>query len=197
MAAGDQARRRFERDLHDGAQQRVVSLGLELREIEASIPAESQELCDRLAHVVAGLAGVSADLQEISRGIHPAILSKGGLGPAIKTLARRSAVPVDLDLNVDRRLPESVEVAAYYVVAEALTNVAKHAQASAVTICATVEDKLRLVITDDGVGGAVAGGGSGLIGLKDRVEALAGGLDVSSPAGSGTTLVVTIPLQAE
>jgi signal transduction histidine kinase len=194
VAAGDQARRRFERDLHDGAQQRVVSLGLELREIEASIPTESQELCERLAHVVAGLAGVSADLQEISRGIHPAILSKGGLGPAIKTLARRSAVPVDLDLHVDRRLPESVEVAAYYVVAEALTNVAKHAQASAVTICATVEDKLRLVITDDGVGGAVAGGGSGLIGLKDRVEALAGGLDVSSPAGSGTTLVVTIPL---
>jgi signal transduction histidine kinase len=197
VAAGDQARRRFERDLHDGAQQRVVSLGLELREIEASIPAESQELCDRLSHVVAGLAGVSADLQEISRGIHPAILSKGGLGPAIKTLARRSAVPVDLDLNVDRRLPVSVEVAAYYVVAEALTNVAKHAHASAVTICATVEDKLRLVITDDGVGGAVAGSGSGLIGLKDRVEALAGGLDVSSPAGSGTTLVVTIPLQTE
>jgi signal transduction histidine kinase len=197
VAAGDEARRRFERDLHDGAQQRVVSLGLELRAIETSIPTERQDLCDRLSHVVAGLAGVSAELQEISRGIHPAILSKGGLGPAIKTLARRSSVPVDLDLEVDRRLPESVEVAAYYVVAEALANVAKHAQASAVTIVATAEDKLRLVITDDGVGGAVAGGGSGLIGLKDRVEALAGSLDVSSPAGSGTTLVVTIPLHAE
>jgi signal transduction histidine kinase len=195
VTAGDQARRRFEHDLHDGAQQRVVSLGLELREIEAAIPTGHQDLCDRLSHVVAGLAGVSTDLQEISRGIHPAILSKGGRRPAIKTLARRSAVPVDLD--VDRRLPESVEVAAYYVVAKDLANVAKHAQASAVTICATVEDKLRLVITDDGVGGAVAGSGSGLIGLKDRVEALAGSLDVSSPAGSGTTLVVTIPLHAE
>ena len=131
VTAGDQARRRFERDLHDGAQQRVVSLGLELRAIEASIPQEYQELRDRLSHVVDGLAGVSADLQEISRGIHPAILSKGGLGPAIKTLARRSAVPVELELNVDCRMPESVEVAAYYVVAEALTNAAKHAQASA------------------------------------------------------------------
>jgi signal transduction histidine kinase len=197
VTAGDQVRRRFERDLHDGAQQRVVSLGLELRAIEASIPPEQHDLCDRLSHVVAGLAGVSTDLQEISRGIHPAILSKGGLGPAIKTLARRSAVPVDLDLDVDQRLPESVEVAAYYVVAEALTNVAKHAQASAVTVCATADNELRLVITDDGVGGAAAGGGSGLIGLKDRVEALAGDLDVFSPAGSGTTLVVTIPLHAE
>ena len=197
MTAGDQVRRRFERDLHDGAQQRVVSLGLELRAIEAALPAERQDLCDRMSRVVAGLSGVFADLQEISRGIHPAILSKGGLGPAIKTLARRSTVPVDLDLAIDGRLPESVEVAAYYVVAEALTNVAKHAHASAVTICASADDSLRLAITDDGVGGAGARGGSGLIGLKDRVEAIAGRLQVVSPAGNGTRLVVTIPLQAE
>ena len=197
VTAGDQVRRRFERDLHDGAQQRVVSLGLELRAIEASMPTERQDLSDRMSRVVAGLSGVFTDLQEISRGIHPAILSKGGLGPAIKTLARRSAVPVDLDLAVDRRLPEPVEVAAYYVVAESLTNVAKHAKASAVTICATAADELRLTITDDGVGGAAARGGSGLIGLKDRVEAIAGRLQVFSPAGSGTRLVVTIPLRAE
>jgi PAS domain S-box-containing protein len=198
VTAGDQARRRFERDLHDGAQQRIVSLGLELRAVEASIPAEHQQLREQLSNVVDGLVGVSTELQEISRGIHPAILSKGGLGPAIKTLARRSAIPVELDLNVDRRLPESVEVAAYYVVAEALTNAAKHAQASEVRVSADAGDcELHLTISDDGIGGAVAGTGSGLIGLKDRVEALAGRLGISSPTGSGTTLAVVIPLQCE
>src|SRR6478609_1404725 len=198
VTAGDQARRRFERDLHDGAQQRIVSLGLALRAVEASIPAEHQQLCDQVSNNVDGLVGVSTELQEISRGMHPAILSKGGLGPAIKTLARRSAVPVELDLNVDRRMPESVEVAAYYVVAEALTNAAKHAQASEVVVSAVAgDDELHLTISDNGIGGAVAGGGSGLIGLKDRVEALAGRLGISSPPGSGTTLNVVIPLQGE
>jgi signal transduction histidine kinase len=198
VTAGDQARRRFERDLHDGAQQGVISLGLKLRAVQASIPPEQQDLRDRLSDVVGGLARVSTELQEISRGIHPVILSTGGLGPAIKTLARRSAVPVALDLEVDRRMPESVEVAAYYVVAEALTNAAKHAQATEVRIQAIAEDdELRLTICDDGIGGAVAGNGSGLIGLRDRVEALAGHLDILSPAGSGTTLVAAIPLGAE
>jgi signal transduction histidine kinase len=198
VTAGDQARRRFERDLHDGAQQRVVSLGLELRAFEASIPPEQQDLRDRLSQLVVGLTGVSTELQEISRGIHPAILSKRGLGHAIKTLARRSAVPVTLDLEVDHQMPESVEVAAYYVVAEALTNAAKHSHASEISIRATAEDdELRLSISDDGIGGAVAGRGSGLIGLKDRVQALAGRLDISSPTGSGTTLAVAIPLDAE
>jgi signal transduction histidine kinase len=150
VTAGDQARRRFERDLHDGAQQHTVSLGLELRAVEASVPPEQQALRDRLSQVVAGLTGVSTELKEISRGIHPAILSKSGLGPAIKTLARRSAVPVTLDLEVDRRMPESVEVAAYFVVAEALTNAAKHSHASEVGIRATAEDdQLRLSISDD------------------------------------------------
>jgi PAS domain S-box-containing protein len=198
VTAGDQARRRFERDLHDGAQQRLVSLGLALRAVEAAVPPEHQELRSRLSSVVDGLVGVSTDLQEISRGIHPAILSKGGLGPAIKTLARRSAVPVELDLNVNRRLPESVEVAAYYVVAEALTNAAKHARASVVRIFAAASDvELHLKISDDGVGGAAAGAGSGLIGLKDRVEALAGRLSISSPIRVGTTLEVAIPLQCD
>jgi signal transduction histidine kinase len=198
VAASDQTRRRFERDLHDGAQQRIVSLGLQLRAAEAAVPEDHHELREQLSNVVDGLVGVSTELQEISRGMHPAILSKGGLGPAIKTLARRSAVPVELDLNVDRRLSESVEVAAYYVVAEALTNAAKHAQASVVTVSAAANDnELHLRIGDDGVGGAAAGGGSGLIGLKDRVEALSGRLGIISPAGSGTTLTVVIPLQSE
>jgi signal transduction histidine kinase len=198
VTAGDQARRRFERDLHDGAQQRIVSLGLALRAVEGAIPAEHPQLRDQLSTVVDGLVGVSTELREISRGIHPAILSKGGLGPAIKTLARRSAVPVELDLNVDRRMPESVEVAAYYVVAEALTNAAKHAQASEVAVRAVADDaELHLTISDDGIGGAVAGGGSGLIGLKDRVAALAGDLAISSPLGSGTTLTAVIPLNGE
>jgi PAS domain S-box-containing protein len=198
VAAADQARRRFERDLHDGAQQRIVSLGLELRAVQASVPAEHTELQDQMSHVVDGLAGLYADLQELSRGIHPAILSKGGLGPALRTLARRSAVPVVLDLDVGHRLPESVEVAAYYVVAEALTNAAKHASASEVTVrAAAVADELQLSVSDDGVGGAVSGGGSGLIGLKDRVEALSGRLEVTSPAGAGTTLSVRIPLRLD
>jgi signal transduction histidine kinase len=144
---------------------------------------------------VSGLTGVSADLQQISRGIHPAILSKGGLGPALKTLARRSAVPVDLDLSIDRRLPDSVEVGAYYVVAEALTNAAKHARASVVKVGVKAEGaNLRFSIRDDGIGGADAAKGSGLIGLTDRVEALGGTMAISSHTGRGTSLLVKIPL---
>ena len=197
VAAADQARRRFERDLHDGAQQRIVSLGLELRALEASVPEEPAELREQLAVIIDGLGHLHTDLQELSRGIHPAILSRGGLGPAIKTLARRSAVPVALDVDVDRRLPESVEVAAYYVVAEALTNAAKYAQATEVIVWARVTDaELALRIADDGIGGAAAGSGSGLIGLKDRVEALSGRLGLLSESGAGTTISVTIPLNA-
>jgi len=197
VTAADQARRRFERDLHDGAQQRIVSLGLELRALEASVPEETPELRAQLGEIIDGLGHLHTDLQELSRGIHPAILSRGGLGPAIKTLARRSTVPVSLDVDVDRRLPESVEVAAYYVVAEALTNAAKHAQAAEVTVWARLtEAELQLRIADDGVGGAGAGGGSGLIGLKDRVEALSGQLGLDSVSGVGTTITVTIPLAA-
>lgn len=192
VAAADEARRGFERDLHDGAQQRIVSLGLQLRALEASEHGSTREGIDR---AVADLMEIHEQLQEISRGIHPAILSRGGLGPAIKTLARRSAVPVALDADVDRRLAESIEVAAYYVVAEALTNTAKHAQASEVQLHASSDDvELRMTISDDGVGGATIGGGSGLIGLKDRVEAVSGRLEIVSAQGAGTTLHVTIPL---
>jgi signal transduction histidine kinase len=140
--------------------------------------------------------GVSAEVQEISRGIHPAILSKGGLGPALKTLARRSTVPVEVDLAVDRRLPESAEVAAYYVVAEALTNAAKHARASQVTVRVEAGDaNLHLAIRDDGIGGADSAKGSGLTGLIDRVEAVGGKMAVSSPPGCGTSMLVEIPVE--
>jgi len=194
VAAGDEARRRIERDLHDGAQQRLVSLGLKLRSAEASVPPELGSVREQLADIVDGLTGVSTDLQEISRGLHPAILSRGGLGPALKTLARRSSVPVELRLGVDQRLPDSVEVAAYYVVAESLTNAAKHAQASEVRVTVETDGPtVRLSIRDDGIGGADSGRGSGLTGLTDRVEALGGHLQMSSPIGSGTSLFATIP----
>ncbi|MGF6884834.1 signal transduction histidine kinase [Nocardia sp. GAS34] len=194
VAAADDARRRIERDLHDGAQQRLVSLGLELRSAEASVPTELDALRGQISHIVSGLTGVSEDLQEISRGIHPAILSKG-LGPALKTLARRSTVPVELDLHVDRRLPESAEVTAYYVAAEALTNSAKHAQASQVNARVEADRAtLRLSIRDDGIGGADICRGSGIVGLIDRVEALGGRMEIASPAGDGTSLLATIPL---
>jgi signal transduction histidine kinase len=196
VVAADEARRRFERNLHDGAQQRLVSLGLALRTAEASVPVDQGALQAQLAAIVRGLTGVSEDLQEISRGIHPAILSRGGLGPALKTLARRSTVPVVLQLFLARRLPESVEVAAYYFVSEALTNAAKHAQASEVYVDAEADGAyLRISIRDDGVGGADLVKGSGLIGLQDRVEALGGHMEIESPAGSGTSLMVKIPLE--
>jgi signal transduction histidine kinase len=195
VAAGDEARRRFERDLHDGAQQRLVSMGLKLRSAEASVPPDLGSVREQLAEIVDGLTGVFHDLQEISRGIHPAILSRGGLGPALRTLARRSSVPVELRLDVDQRLPDSVEVAAYYIVAESLTNAAKHAQASEVRVTVDTDGpNVRLSIRDDGIGGANSGRGSGLIGLRDRAEALGGHLQISSPTGSGTSLQATIPL---
>jgi signal transduction histidine kinase len=194
VTAADEARRRLERDLHDGAQQRLVAVGLQLSVAEDSVPAELDDLKQQLARIQAGLRGVSDDLREISRGIHPAILSRGGLGPALKTLARRSAVPVSLDFDIGRRLPESAEVAAYYVVAEALTNAAKYSQASEVRVHAHAEDaNLYLSIQDDGVGGADSRKGSGLIGLIDRVEAFGGHLKIVSPPDRGTALSVILP----
>src|ERR1700722_2270924 len=198
VAAADEGRRRLERDLHDGAQQRLIGLGLQARLAEGSVTARKAALKEQLGDVVSVLAGVSADLQEISRGIHPAILSNGGLGPALKTLARRSAIPVTLDLAFERRLQDSVEVAAYYVVSEALTNVAKHSRATQVAVSGHTNDHtLSLSIHDDGIGGADMGNGSGLVGLADRVEALGGRMRIKSPAGRGTSLEVTIPLDGK
>jgi signal transduction histidine kinase len=195
VAAADQARRRIERDLHDGIQQQLVSLALRLRMVETSVPAEPGDLREQLGRVGDGLARALADLREIARGIHPAILSEGGLEPALKALARRSAVPVELDVHIPERLPEPVEVAAYYVVSEALANTAKHARASFSQVEASVrEGVLHLSVRDDGVGGAADRSGSGLIGLTDRVEALGGSLRVESPPGHGTALIVHLPL---
>jgi signal transduction histidine kinase len=196
VAAADESRRRIERDLHDGTQQQLVSLMLELRMAEAAETSEVGELRAQLGRTAHGLRGVLEELQEISRGIHPAILSKGGLEPALRTLARRSALPVKLDLRAGRRLPEPVEVAAYYVVSEALANAAKHAQASAVHVELDAHDAaMRLAIRDDGAGGADPGHGSGLIGLSDRIQALGGTFHVASPAGRGTTLLIEIPAE--
>jgi signal transduction histidine kinase len=195
VAAADDARRHLQRDLHDGAQQRLVSLALELRTAEASVPPELRPLKEQISHVVTGLADTLQDLREIARGIRPAILSQG-LGPALKTLARRSAVPVELDLDFDRQVPEPAKVAAYYVVAEALTNTAKHARASKVDVRVDTEGtNLRLLIRDDGIGGADSRKGSGLTGLIDRVEAHGGQMKISSPIGRGTSLLVTIPIE--
>jgi signal transduction histidine kinase len=201
VVAADETRRRIERDLHDGLQQRLVSqrlvsLGLELRlaqsEVAAVAPASGQEL----SRVAEELNGAIDDLREISRGIHPAVLSEGGLGPALRTLARRSAVPVDLELAAEDRLPEPVEVAAYYVVSEALTNTTKHARASHARVTVQQRDSvLWLSVGDDGVGGAEPARGSGLIGLRDRVEALGGSIQVTSRSGEGTVIAVELPLR--
>ncbi|OBF29365.1 hypothetical protein A5724_25795 [Mycobacterium sp. ACS1612] len=195
VTAADETRRRIERDLHDGIQQRLVALALKLRLVESDVPADPPTLRNDLAALDIGLLEAVEELRELSRGIHPAILSKGGLGPALRSLSRRCAVPIELDVHVDGRLPENIEGAAYYVAAEALTNAAKHANASVVTLRAAVEDdRLVLTIHDDGVGGADPSGGSGLIGLTDRVEAVGGTLTVVSPRGDGTTLRAELPL---
>jgi signal transduction histidine kinase len=195
VATADETRRRIERDLHDGAQQRLVSLGLQLRAAQAAVPPELDELAAELDRVAAGLANALDELGEFARGIHPAILAESGLGAALRTLARRSAVPVELDMRTRGRLPEPVEVAAYYVASEALTNAAKHANASSVAVDVEVTDRvLRISVRDDGVGGADFAHGSGLVGLKDRVDALGGRISVESPPGAGTSLQVELPL---
>jgi signal transduction histidine kinase len=198
VAAADETRRRIERDLHDGTQQRLVSLGLAARIAETDVGAGQGELRAGLSRIATGLADAVAELQELSRGIHPAILSEGGLGPALRTLARRSAVPVDLDVTTTGRYPEPVENAAYYVATESLANAMKHAQASSVEISLTARPgSLLLSVRDDGVGGADPARGSGLAGLADRVEAVGGSIRVHGAAGAGTHITVELPLEYE
>jgi PAS domain S-box-containing protein len=195
IAAADETRRRIERDLHDGAQQQLVTLALGLRAAEGRIPADLEDLKTEVGRFAGRLTTVIEELREMSRGIHPAILTEGGLVPALEALALRSPVAVELDLRSERRLAQGIEAAGYYVVSEALTNAAKHAEASRVRVDLGVEDEtLHLSILDDGVGGAKLGGGSGLIGLKDRVEAFGGTIEVASPPGGGTRIDVEIPL---
>jgi signal transduction histidine kinase len=194
VTAADEARRRIERDLHDGTQQQLVSLMLQLRAVQAAVPARLGEVGDQLARIAEQLAGVFDGVREISHGIHPAILSEKGLAPALRALGRRSAVPVELDLRAGRRLPGPVEVAAYYAVSEALANAAKHARASAVQVELGADDAMvRLAVRDDGIGGADPARGSGLTGLRDRIEARGGTLHITSPPGGGTTLLIQIP----
>jgi signal transduction histidine kinase len=194
VASADQVRRRIERDLHDGAQQRLVSLVLQLRAAQAEVPPELGELGVELERVTAGITSTLNELREYARGIHPAILADGGLGSALKSLARRCPIPVTIDVRTEARLPEQVEVAAYYIVSEALTNAAKHASASEVAVAVeAVTAVLHVSVRDDGIGGADFGGGTGLVGLKDRVEALGGRISLHSPRGTGTTLRAELP----
>jgi PAS domain S-box-containing protein len=195
VTASDETRRRFERDLHDGVQQRLVGLALKLRGAETMVPAEQAALADELVGLGEGLTDVLEDLRELSRGIHPAILTEGGLAPALKALARRSGLPIALDVTADRRFAEPIEVAAYYVVSEGLTNAAKHARASMAEVQVEARDGvLDLRVRDDGVGGADPARGSGLTGVRDRVEALGGTIAITSPAGQGTSLHVAFPI---
>jgi signal transduction histidine kinase/uncharacterized protein YoaH (UPF0181 family) len=198
VATADATRRRIERDLHDGAQQQLLSLALQVRAAQANAPAQLGGHRAELSHIAEGLTDVLDGLREIALGLHPAILAEGGLGPALKTLARRSAVPVELEVRADGRLPEAVEVTAYYVVSEALTNAAKHAGASNVRVTVEVSSGLlRVVVRDDGHGGADPVRGSGLLGLKDRSEAIGGTMSLESPHGAGTSLRVELPLEVQ
>ena len=195
VVAADEARRRLERDLHDGIQQGLVSLALTLREAEAMAPPEPPALPAAIAGVVDGLTAALDELREISRGLHPAMLSEGGLEYALKALVRRSGVPATLSMRVEGRLPERVEVPAYYIVSEALTNAAKHTRASVVDVdVEAANGVVRIAVRDDGVGGADLEQGSGLIGLVDRVEAAGGEITITSPPGEGTSLLAILPL---
>jgi signal transduction histidine kinase len=196
VATADATRHRIERDLHDGAQQQLITLAVQLRAAQQTVPPGLERLRAELDRVAAGLTGTLDELREYARGIHPAILAAGGLAPALKALARRSPLPVTLEAHLAGRLPERVEVTAYYVVSEALANAAKHAGASAVHVDADAAGEvIRLAVRDDGRGGADPARGSGLVGLKDRVEAIGGTLSVQSRPGEGTTLLAELPVR--
>jgi signal transduction histidine kinase len=194
VESGDRARQRIERDLHDGVQQRLVSLALDVRRAESLAGPEQDELLAELSELREGLVGVVDELREVAHGIHPAILTEGGLRPALAKLARRSPLPVELEVRGVDRLPEPVEVCVYYVASEGLTNAIKHARATYVAIDLEADrTEVRLEVRDDGVGGADAHSGSGLTGLTDRLHAFGGTVEVRSPTGEGTSLRVVIP----
>ena len=196
VEASDAERRRVERNLHDGAQQRLVALSFALRRAHTQLPADAgPELTSTLEAATEQLKAALAELRELARGIHPAILTEAGLGPALRSLAKESPVPVTVRLDLPDELPPPVAAAAYFVAAEALANVAKYADASTVGLVAeTDDDRLRVEIADDGRGGADPASGSGLRGLADRAAALGGRVDVRSPVGGGTVVVARLPL---
>jgi signal transduction histidine kinase len=194
VGAGDAERRRLERNLHDGAQQRLVSLALQLRLTQSALERRPEAVPGLLEESQAELARALDELRELARGIHPAILTDRGLGPALEAILTRAPLPVELAELPEARLPEQVEAAVYYVVAETLTNIAKHAEASSATVSVKLTGKTaRVVITDDGIGGADPSRGSGLRGLADRIEALDGGLRIDSPDARGTRIEAQIP----
>jgi signal transduction histidine kinase len=198
VATADATRRRIERDLHDGAQQQLVWLALALRAAQANLPEASEQHRSELSQVVDGLTAVLDDLREIALGIHPAGLSEDGLTPALKRLVARSPLRVNLDVRADGRFPEPVEVTAYYVVSEALTNAAKYADVPIVDVAVSADEAaLRVNVRDAGRGGANPDEGSGLLGLRDRVEAIGGTMRLASPPGDGTALSVVLPLRAQ
>jgi PAS domain S-box-containing protein len=197
VEASDEARRRIERDLHDGTQQRLVTLLLQLAAVRESAPS-GEVLIAELSRIQRDLASALDELREMSRGIHPSILSEGGLGPALRALSRRSTIPVELEVTAERRLAEPVEAAVYFVASEALANATKHSQASRIDVSlAPREGGLLLSVRDNGVGGADSGQGSGLLGLHDRVEALGGTISIESPQGAGTMVLVALPLEVD
>ncbi|HEX5900341.1 MAG TPA: histidine kinase [Solirubrobacteraceae bacterium] len=196
VTAGDAERRRLERDLHDGAQQRLVAIALQLSLLKGRIQTDP-ETAEELAKTAGDELALSlAELRELARGIHPAVLEHG-LAAALDSLAARAAVPTKVIFEAPERLPEPVELAAYFVASEALANVAKYAKATAVSMRVWRSGHVAgIEIADDGVGGANDAGGSGLRGLADRVEALEGRLRVSSPAGAGTVVTAELPCEA-
>jgi signal transduction histidine kinase len=196
LAAADDERRRIERDLHDGAQQRLVSLTVLLGVVESKLEADPAGAAPLVARARTEAQEAVKELRELARGIHPALLADRGLGAALEALAARAPFPVEIIGVPEQRLPPAVEATAYFITAEALTNVAKYAGASHSSVSLSEDrGRLRVEIRDDGVGGATFTGGTGLRGLRDRVSALDGRLEVDSPAGHGTTVIAELPME--
>ncbi|MCW2860500.1 MAG: putative two-component histidine kinase [Actinoallomurus sp.] len=193
IEAADATRHRIERVLHENTQQRLVSVGLSLRAAEATVPPEMDELRQQVSCAAHDVTEIIEGLQNVARELHPAFLAKGGLESALRALARRAALPVEVEVHGDRRLPPNAAMTAYYVVSEALTNAAAHARATIVRVHVDLGEPVRLSARDDGIGGARPHPGSALAALKDRIEALGGVLEIESPPGKGTSLYLTIP----
>jgi signal transduction histidine kinase len=211
VSAGDEARRRIERNLHDGTQQRLIALGLDLQRARATIPDDQHDTHSALERVEQDLDAILVDLRELSHGLHPPLLSRLGLNPSLQALARRSPIPVQVDVDLPERPAASLETAVYYVVSEAVANAIKHSHASEISVTITITDagmpfgvglegrrkagKLHATIVDDGLGGADPSRGSGLTGLLDRVDALGGRFALDSPPRGGTTISVEFPVE--
>jgi signal transduction histidine kinase len=195
VTAGDEARRRIERNLHDGTQQRLVTIDIGLRALESKISADNPEALEAVERIRDDVRAVIEEVREVSRGLHPSALAEAGLEASLRSLARRTGIGVDFDVELPTRPPEPIEIGVYYLVSEALTNIVRHAQAGSVTIEISAADSLlRVAVADDGVGGAEIGRGSGLEGLVDRVEALGGWLEIDSPPAGGTRLLAVFPI---